>query len=283
MKRKLLVVGLIISSLMFAEEFNNKNKNDGKGQGIEMPMGQQSNLTDSQKKDLQTIITKHHKLMEPLMLTMEEKDLAIRKELLADKVNWNKVESILKEKAVIEGQIEMHMLKNRMEIQEKFGDVFKFDMGNMPQVNNNFDNQGKDMKKMSVQGMDMKNNNSMDKMSGMKDNNLSNEMINLTEAQQSEMKAIKDKYQKQLSNLSLSEEEKEIAIKKEMLADKLNWEKIELLTKEKSSIKGQRELLILQERNELKSKLGIEFMDGFDKGLQGKFNPNNMENGKGKM
>ncbi len=278
MKRKLLVVGLIISSLMFAEEFNNKNKTDGKGQGIEMPMGQQSNLTDSQKKDLQTIITKHHKLIEPLMLTMEEKDLAIRKELLADKVNWNKVESILKEKAVIEGQIEMHMLKNRMEIQEKFGDVFKFDMGNMPQgkgfqVNNNFDNQGKDMK----------NNNSMDKMSGMKDNNLSNEMINLTEAQQSEMKAIKDKYQKQLSNLSLSEEEKEIAIKKEMLADKLNWEKIELLTKEKSSIKGQKELLILQERNELKSKLGIEFMDGFDKGLQGKFNPNNMENGKGKM
>ena len=27
MKRKILVVGLIISSLVFAEEFNNKNKN----------------------------------------------------------------------------------------------------------------------------------------------------------------------------------------------------------------------------------------------------------------
>ena len=283
-----MVVGLIISNLMFAEEFSNKN--DLKGSGNEISMGQESNLTDSQKKDLQTIIAKHHKLMEPLMLTMEEKDLVIKKELLADKINWNKVESILKEKAVIEGQVEMHMLKNKMEIQEKFGNIFKFDMGNMPQgkgpqINENFDNkkidnQEKDMKKMSIQGMDMKNNNAMNKM---KENNPSNEMMNLTEAQQTEIKIIKDKYQKQLSNLILSEEEKEIAIKKEMLADKLNWEKIETLTKEKSLIKGQTELLMLQERDEIRSKLGIEFMEGFHMGSQGKFNINNMENEKGKM
>ena len=33
MKRKILVVGLIISSLVFAEKFKKKNKNDVKGQG----------------------------------------------------------------------------------------------------------------------------------------------------------------------------------------------------------------------------------------------------------
>jgi hypothetical protein len=277
MKRKILVVGLIISSLVFAEEFNNKNKNDvkGQGQGMEIPIGEQSNLSDAQKKELQAIFEKHHKALAPLMIATEEKDLAIKKELLADKINWAKVESVLKEKAVIEGQIEVHMLKNKLEIQEKFGDVFKFEMGNIPkekslQKNGNFDN-----KKMDKQEKDMKNNNAMDKKDGMKDNNQSNEMMNLTEVQQAEMKIIKDKYQKQLNNLRLSEEEKEIAVKKEMLADKLNWERIETLMKEKSLIKGQTELLMLQERDEIKSKFGIEFMGGFS--------PENMGTEKGKM
>ena len=285
MKRKFLVVGLIISSLVFAEEFNNKNKNDvkGQGQGMEIPIGEQPNLSDAQKKEIQAIFEKHHKALAPLMIATEEKDLAIKKELLADKINWAKVESILKEKAVIEGQIEVHMLKNKLEIQEKFGDVFKFEMGNIPkekslQKNGNFDN-----KKMDKQEKDMKNNNAMDKKDGMKDNNQSNEMMNLTEVQQAEMKIIKDKYQKQLNNLRLSEEEKEIAVKKEMLADKLNWERIETLMKEKSLIKGQTELLMLQERDEIKSKFGIEFMGGFDRGPQGKVSPENMETEKGKM
>ena len=267
----------IISSLVFAEEFNNKNKNDvkGQGQGMEIPIGEQSNLSDAQKKELQAIFEKHHKALAPLMIATEEKDLAIKKELLADKINWAKVESVLKEKAVIEGQIEVHMLKNKLEIQEKFGDVFKFEMGNIPkekslQKNGNFDN-----KKMDKQEKDMKNNNAMDKKDGMKDNNQSNEMMNLTEVQQAEMKIIKDKYQKQLNNLRLSEEEKEIAVKKEMLADKLNWERIETLMKEKSLIKGQTELLMLQERDEIKSKFGIEFMGGFS--------PENMGTEKGKM
>lgn len=283
MKRKILVVGLIISSLVFAEEFKNKNDVKGQGQGMEMPIGEQPNLSDAQKKEIQAIFEKHHKALAPLMIATEEKDLAIKKEFLADKINWAKVESILKEKAVIEGQIEVHMLKNKLEIQEKFGDVFKFEMGNMPkekglQKNGNFDNP-----KLDKQEKDMKNNNAMDKKDGMKDNNQSNEMMNLTEVQQAEMKIIKDKYQKQLNNLRLSEEEKEIAVKKEMLADKLNWERIETLMKEKSLIKGQTELLMLQERDEIKSKFGIEFMGGFDRGPQGKFSPENMETEKGKM
>ena len=67
MKRKILVVGLIISSLVFAEEFNNKNKNDvkGQGQGMEMPIGEQTNLSDAQKKEIQAIFEKHHKALAP--------------------------------------------------------------------------------------------------------------------------------------------------------------------------------------------------------------------------
>ena len=287
MKRKLLVMGLIISSLVLADEFKDNNKNEPKGQikGMEMPVGNQSNLTEAQKKELKSLIEKQQKTLAPLILTLEEKDLGIKKELLADKVNWEKVDSILKEKAVIEGQIEVSMLKNRVEIQDKFGDIFKFEMGNMmsekgPQMNGNFDSpkmdgQEKDMKKMSMQGNEMKNDKFMDKKDGMKDN-VSNEMLNLSETQKSDMKLIKDKYQKQISILRLSEEEKEIAIRKEMLEDKTNWTKIEGLTKDKSLIHEQLELLILQERDEIKTKLGIEFIQGFGKDLQGKFNPDFM-------
>ena len=287
MKRKLLVMGLIISSLVLADEFKDNNKNEPKGQikGMEMPVGNQSNLTEAQKKELKSLIEKQQKTLALLILTLEEKDLGIKKELLADKVNWEKVDSILKEKAVIEGQIEVSMLKNRVEIQDKFGDIFKFEMGNMmsekgPQMNGNFDSpkmdgQEKDMKKMSMQGNEMKNDKFMDKKDGMKDN-VSNEMLNLSETQKSDMKLIKDKYQKQISILRLSEEEKEIAIRKEMLEDKTNWTKIEGLTKDKSLIHEQLELLILQERDEIKTKLGIEFIQGFGKDLQGKFNPDFM-------
>ena len=287
MKRKLLVMGLIISSLVLADEFKDNNKNEPKGQikGMEMPVGNQSNLTEAQKKELKSLIEKQQKTLAPLILTLEEKDLGIKKELLADKINWEKVDSILKEKAVIEGQIEVSMLKNRVEIQDKFGDIFKFEMGNMmsekgPQMNGNFDSpkmdgQEKDMKKMSMQGNEMKNDKFMDKKDGMKDN-VPNEMVNLSEIQKSDMKLIKDKYQKQISVLRLSEEEKEIAIRKEMLEDKTNWTKIEGLTKDKSLIHEQLELLILQERDEIKTKLGIEFIQGFGKDLQGKFNPDFM-------
>ena len=43
MKRKLLVMGLIISSLVLADEFKDNNKNEPKGQikGMEMPVGNQ--------------------------------------------------------------------------------------------------------------------------------------------------------------------------------------------------------------------------------------------------
>ena len=242
-------------------------------------------MKEAQKKELKSLIEKQQKTLAPLILTLEEKDLGIKKELLADKINWEKVDSILKEKAVIEGQIEVSMLKNRVEIQDKFGDIFKFEMGNImsekgPQMNGNFDSpkmdgQEKNMKKMSMQGNEMKNDKFMDKKDGMKDN-VSNEMLNLSETQKSDMKLIKDKYQKQISILRLSEEEKEIAIRKEMLEDKTNWTKIEGLTKDKSLIHEQLELLILQERDEIKTKLGIEFIQGFGKDLQGKFNPDFM-------
>ena len=88
-----------------------------------------SKLTKKQKKDLTDLKTKHKKTVAPLMLDKQEKELAIKKELLADKPNWVKIESLVKDKESVESKIELQMLKNRVEIKEKFGLEFGNFMG----------------------------------------------------------------------------------------------------------------------------------------------------------
>jgi Spy/CpxP family protein refolding chaperone len=82
---------------------------------------QNTTLTEAQQKELATLRAAHQKVTAPLILNLQEKDLAIDKELLADKVNWTKVESLTKEKAAIESQLEVLRLKHQVEIKEKFG------------------------------------------------------------------------------------------------------------------------------------------------------------------
>jgi Spy/CpxP family protein refolding chaperone len=133
--KKLLVIGLALSTMAFAKgNFNGNNDGFGKGQGQnqgnQMNQMQNVTLTEAQQKELATIRETHQKAMAPLMLSIQEKDLAIKKELLADKVNWTKVESLTKEKSDIEAKMEVQMLKNQVEIKEKFGiNVGGFGMG----------------------------------------------------------------------------------------------------------------------------------------------------------
>ena len=126
--KKLIILGMALSTMAFAKgNFNNDNFGGKDGQGKEM---QVSTLTEAQQKELATVRETHQKAMAPLMLSIQEKDLAIKKELLADKINWTKVESLTKEKADIEAKMEVQMLKNQVEIKEKFGiNVGGFGMG----------------------------------------------------------------------------------------------------------------------------------------------------------
>ena len=52
---------------------------------------------------------------------MEEKKLAIKKELISDKPDWNKIENLINEKSKIEGQEEFIILKNKEDLKVKFG------------------------------------------------------------------------------------------------------------------------------------------------------------------
>lgn len=122
--KKILLVGVVLSSIAFAKGnfYNNdSNQGNGMGMGYNTKSMQNLNLTEAQQKELLALRTKHQKAAAPLILNMQEKDLAIRKEMLADKPNWTKIETLTKEKSEIESQMELMMLKNRVEMQEKFG------------------------------------------------------------------------------------------------------------------------------------------------------------------
>ncbi|MBP6126133.1 MAG: hypothetical protein KA446_05640 [Leptotrichiaceae bacterium] len=128
--KKLLIVGLALSSMAFAKgNFNGNNDGFGKGQGQnqnqnqgkQMNQMQNVTLTEAQQKELATLREAHQKKTAPIIISLQEKELAIDKELLADKVNWTKVESLTKEKATIESQLDVLRLKNQVEIKEKFG------------------------------------------------------------------------------------------------------------------------------------------------------------------
>ena len=127
--KKLLIVGLALSSIAFAKgNFNNNGNNTGNGtgqnQGKQMNQMQNVTLTDSQQKELATLRAAHQKETATLRLAIDEKDLAIKKELLADKPNWTKIETITKEKTAIESQLDILRLKNGVAMKEKFEMAF---------------------------------------------------------------------------------------------------------------------------------------------------------------
>lgn len=129
--KKVIIVGIAITSLIFAQGFmkSNNGQNNGTGMGMKFNNGQNSTLTDAQQKELLVLRTAHQKVMAPLYLNIQEKDLAIDKEMLTDKPNWTKIETLTKEKATIVSQIEILRLKNRTEMQEKFGTGFGGNFG----------------------------------------------------------------------------------------------------------------------------------------------------------
>lgn len=105
--------------------------------------------------------------------------------------------------------------------------------------------------------MNMGNGNSSMNMTNMKTSTFTTKNISLTEAQQKELDSIKDACKKAIAPLKLIVEEKDLAIKKELLNDKLDWAKIEVILKEKTNTNAQIELIMLKTNNEIKTKFGI--------------------------
>jgi Spy/CpxP family protein refolding chaperone len=121
--KKILLIGAIISSIAFANS-SMMHKGNSTVTATNMSMASTTKnvtLTEAQQKELDKIKDSCKKAMASLKLTVEEKDLAVKKELLNDKPDWSKIEGILKEKANVNAQIELIMIKSHNEIQTKFG------------------------------------------------------------------------------------------------------------------------------------------------------------------
>jgi len=136
--KKVLLIGAIISSFAFANSsMMNMGNSNSSMNTTNMKMSSvttKTSLTEAQQKELDSIREACKKSMAPLKLTVEEKDLAVKKELLNDKPDWAKIEGILKEKANTNVQIELIMLKTNNDIKVKFGitdGCNHMDMGNM--------------------------------------------------------------------------------------------------------------------------------------------------------
>ena len=120
--KKILLIGAIISSIAFANSSMINKGNSTATTNMSMASTTKNvTLTEAQKKELDKIKDSCKKAMAPLKITVEEKDLAVKKELLNDKPDWSKIEGILKEKANVNAQIELIMIKTHNEIQTKFG------------------------------------------------------------------------------------------------------------------------------------------------------------------
>lgn len=107
--KKILLIGAIISSIAFAHSSmmnthsSMMNKGNSTATTTNMSMASTTKnvtLTEAQQKELDKIKDSCKKAMAPLKLTVEEKDLAVKKELLNDKPE---------------------MIKTHNEIQTKFG------------------------------------------------------------------------------------------------------------------------------------------------------------------
>lgn len=276
MKRKLLIISLILSSLIFAQGDNGKNQKNKMGNEIEKMEMSKPQLTEEQQKDLLLVMQKYHKEMAPLRLMIEEKNIKIKMELLNDKVDWNKVDSLLKEKAEIEGKLEVSMLKSRLEMEQKFPEM-KFGKGLMSMgmgkgqggMNNKNEMMGKDSdfdgkgKMMDKEPQGKGKINDEDKMDEISKGEFAKKEffgIELNDKQKNDIEIIKDKYEKQAKNIKLNEQEKMILIEKELNAEKIDWKNVEKIAKEKAMEKTQLELLNYKERKEISSITGFDMM-----------------------
>ncbi len=118
MKKSILIVGLMVTTLAFAKgngqmTNNQNNENNTKGN-----QGKFYNLSEEEKTELLEKREKMHEEMAPYRLDMEEINIGIQREMLNENPDWAKIEKLTKEKAEVKAEMEVLMLKNR----EEFGD-----------------------------------------------------------------------------------------------------------------------------------------------------------------
>lgn len=272
MKKGILVLSILSSSLLFAQ--GGKGTNFGNGKGVNNQVKYQE-LTDEEKAKLDDMRKEVQEEILPVKLDIEAIDISIRKELLNEKIDWEKVENLIGEKAEKEAGLEVEMLKNREEHQEEFGFTGMMGRGNFGKGMNNAGKmrgsqngfEGNNGKGMTGYGQGRKGTNFAKGNQG--------QMQNLTAEQEAKLNEIRGQIEKEITPLRLDIEAISISVRRELLNEKVDWKKVEKLTKEKIAKEAETELKMLKLREEHKDEFGFGFMG------EGRFGGN--MNGNGKM
>lgn len=117
MKKYVLVCSFIISAFTFAASHDNHQNHVQQNTMNDMPMMQsQNNNCPKCKKMMKNNMMNTTPEMQKNMIDIEQKQLDIKKAMLDDKVDWNKVEKLNKEIGEIRAKMQTEMMKNQYEM-----------------------------------------------------------------------------------------------------------------------------------------------------------------------
>ncbi len=135
MNRKtiLLTATLLISASLFsmseykAEKDGRQHKNSGEN-SICLERESKNNkfdyLTPEKKTEVENILKKYSSDRKKIFIEVQEKEIAIDKLLIEEKIDWNKVEKAVTELSTVKSKLKVLNLKQKFEISQITGDDF---------------------------------------------------------------------------------------------------------------------------------------------------------------
>ena len=127
MKKYVLICSFILSAFTFAASHNSNQQNQNTMDG--MPIMMQSQNTNCPtcnnmmpmsggmgKKMMKNNMMNMTPEMQKDMIDIQQKELDIKKEMLENKVDWNKVEKLNKEVGEIRAKMQTEMMKNHYDM-----------------------------------------------------------------------------------------------------------------------------------------------------------------------
>lgn len=119
--KKILVTLVLVSSIAMARGQGNMQNHQMNQRNRNLQKNNFLNLSEEEQKELNELRLKHRSMNQKEILEIKTLDLAIEKELLNEKVDWAKIKELNTEKFQKKAEISLECLKNKEELQRKFG------------------------------------------------------------------------------------------------------------------------------------------------------------------
>ncbi|TDT72291.1 hypothetical protein EV215_0079 [Hypnocyclicus thermotrophus] len=242
MKKRILLVGLMVSSLAFANGFNNNGKNqegimkNGNGRGMFL------NLTDEQLQKIKELKEADYKEHKDELYQIEKNNIAIERLLNSETIDDTKLKELITANEELKETLRLDSFKVREEIEDITGretnKIARKNHGMKGQMNfrednlqNNREIIGKNQKRGNQKGQ------GINRPIGREDNK--NQKNNILD--------------EEIKDLLLDVREKMLDIDNELSNDNVNWEKVKTLNSELTPLLTELEYKKIINRKERKS------------------------------